>query len=199
METQGKGARRERPMGEYAQYGLRRIKIGTCGNMYYLRADQRYEVYALSGNVDPARAADLAVIRFRFPFPDEDHVKPGEFDRYDRVIGLYGVAVPADVEHDQVQFVTQPGYLVSLPCPESAAGKTSGLTFHRNGHPGPVQFGQQALRDGKWVLIGRCGGCHASYRYATLADVEPVVVVLRQMADRKYEDETGRAFYHLVA
>jgi hypothetical protein len=95
-------------MGEFARYGGERIKIGTCENMYYLRADQRFRVAALCGNVDPVR--DAPHLRFRFPFPDEDHVAPGAFDRYDRAIGLYGVDVPTDIEHGSVQFTAHTGY-----------------------------------------------------------------------------------------
>ena len=140
-------------MGEYAMYGDARVKIGTCEDMYYLRADQRYRVGPLEGNVNPTNARDLEVIRFRFPWPDEDHIEPGAFERYDRVLGLYGVEVPADLEHGRVQFVAHAGYNVMLPCPESAEAKASGLSFARNGHPGPVQFGQQGFRNGLWVLI----------------------------------------------
>jgi hypothetical protein len=64
-------------MGEYGTYLGNNIKIGTCEDMYYLRADQRHLVKA-------AALHDLTDIRFRFPFPDEDHRQPGDFDDYDR-------------------------------------------------------------------------------------------------------------------
>jgi hypothetical protein len=183
-------------MGEYASYAGQRVKIGTCENMYYLRADQRHRVGALSGNVDPVK--DAPEIRFRFPFPDEDHVEPGAFDRYDRTVGLHGIEVPTEVEHGTVQFVA-PGYNVCLPCPESAAGKASGLRIHRNGHPGTVQISQQRRVNQQWVLIARCGGCDYPYRYPTLAEVEPVLVCLRSYADREPEGSSARAFYHAMA
>lgn len=181
-------------MGEYATYNGHEAKIGTCEDMFYLRADQRWSVSPRGGNVDPVR--DAGEIRFRFPWPDEDSVEPGAFERYDRVLGLYGIEVPADVEHGPVQFVAHAGYNVCLPCPESAAGKASGLTFHRNGYPGAVQVIQQRLVAGRLALIARCGGCHYPYRYETLAEVEPVVVAVRSEADRRPE---LRAFYHAVA
>ena len=65
-------------MGEYAKFQGQSIKIGTCENMYYLRADQAAMVQPESGNVDPIR--DRESLRFRFPFPDEDNVLPGEFE-----------------------------------------------------------------------------------------------------------------------
>lgn len=189
-------------MGEYAISGGKEIKIGTCEDMYYLRADQRYAVRALSGNVDPASTADLKTIRFRFPWPDEDGQAPGSFERYDRALGLYGIDVPTDVEHGNVQFVASAGFLVSLPCPESAAGKAFSDTFriHRNGYPGPVQIVQTALRGGRWVLVARCGGCHYPYRYDTRQDVEPVIVAIRAEADQATRTDPGRSrWLHTVA
>lgn len=65
-------------------YGNKQIKIGTCANMYYLRADQRHLVRAiLPHNVDPSGPYAEA-LRFRFPFPDEDGIAPGAFEDYDR-------------------------------------------------------------------------------------------------------------------
>lgn len=183
-------------MGEYASYGGQRVKIGTCENMYYLRADQRHRVGALSGNVNPIK--DKGEIRFRFPFPDEDNIEPGAFERYDRTLGLHGVLPPDEVKHGRPQFVTN-GYNVCLPCPESAEGKASGLQFHRNGHPGTVLISQQRYVNGLWVLIARCGGCHYPYRYETLSEVEPVVVALRQQADHEPEGSSARSYLHTVA
>ena len=48
-----------------------RIKIGTCQNLYYLRYDQRDEVYYDRPFTDMC---------FRLPLPDEDKHKPGEFE-----------------------------------------------------------------------------------------------------------------------
>lgn len=55
-------------MGEYAMYGGHQIKIGTCEDMYYLRADQAQRVRPERGSVDPFRQAPE--IRFRFPWPE---------------------------------------------------------------------------------------------------------------------------------
>ena len=57
-------------MGEFAIYRGDRIKVGTCEEMYYLRADQRSLISGYSFD-----AGD----RFRFPFPDEDTIEPGQF------------------------------------------------------------------------------------------------------------------------
>lgn len=76
-------------MGEYA---IRKsdnveIKIGTCEEMYYLRFEDRFAVTHKPGNVDPV--ADAGELRFRLPFPDEDDLKPGEYQDYNRGLRLY--------------------------------------------------------------------------------------------------------------
>lgn len=108
-------------MGEYAKWNGQEIKIGTCENMYYLRADQAHRVQRLEGNVDPVR--DAAALRFRFPWPDEDGKDPGDDHGkgYERAVTLRGLSVPDGVEHSIVQFVASAGYNVCLPCPESGA------------------------------------------------------------------------------
>lgn len=54
-------------MGEYATFRGQSVKIGTCEDMYYLRADQAHLVKPTRGSCDP-RAADVQrAIRFRFP------------------------------------------------------------------------------------------------------------------------------------
>lgn len=183
-------------MGEYANYKGEHIKIGTCEDMYYLRADQRHliEGYKFSDEM-------LAACRFRFPFPDEDHIEPGQFDVYDRGVSLYGVDIPDEVTHYKVQFVARVGFNVMLPCPLSKEGKESGLKMHANGFAGPVKIVQQALRNGVWVTICRCGACDTTYRLPTMAEAEPVIVALRSSADHyEREGDAHRAkWYHTIA
>jgi hypothetical protein len=105
-------------MGEYAKYNGERIKIGTCEDMYYLRYDQRFLVFPESGNVNPRAKDELKVIRFRFPFPEEDNVEPGTFEDPFKFIRIDDVQANADVDHQLVQFTASNGYVVSLPCPE---------------------------------------------------------------------------------
>ena len=147
-------------MGEYATFKGKQIKIGTCEDMYYLRADHASSVTAKDrSETNPIACADS--IRFRFPFPDEDAIEPGAFDDYGRAIYLHGLEVPEGVEHSSVQFSAQAGYLVSLPCPES--GKCP-VPFARNGFAGNVGITQQRVVNDKLVLILRCGGCGAKWR-----------------------------------
>jgi hypothetical protein len=75
-------------MGEYAirKSDGAHIKIGTCEDMYYLRYEDRDKVRPLPNNVDPVKYA--SELRFRLPFPDEDHVKPGDYEDFNRGVRL---------------------------------------------------------------------------------------------------------------
>lgn len=150
-------------MGEYGHViAGGNVKLGTCENMYYLRADQRSSISGYEFALD--------VQRFRFPFPDEDTIAPGCFDDFDRSLRIPGDwSPPADFDHDgSVQFSAPPGYLLSLPCPESAAFAEAfpafaeafpELRMHRNGWDGGYGVIQTALRDGEWRVIVVCRSC----------------------------------------
>lgn len=180
-------------MGEYAT--LRRngenIKIGTCEDMYYLRHNQRNQVTAELGSVDPNNPATASELRFRFPWPDEDALEAGDDGpghRYHRGVYVPGATVPAGgVEHYTVQFKADAGYLVSLPCPEGQPDAIPGLTIHRNGFSGAVHLvSQKPTPDGTTLrAIFRCGGCGVMWRAETWADAEPYVVALRAEADSR--------------
>ena len=197
-------------MGEYASYGRGRVKIGTCEDMYYLRADQAHLVAGESGSVDPSRVDDRAVIRFRFPWPDEDGIAPGAFEDYGRALWLHGVELPGvEFEHDQVQFTAAPGYLVSLPCPESDEGRVFSELFpvHRNGFRGNIGVCQQAYRAGVLAVICRCA-CGAVFNLPTLELAAPIVAGFRENAERDRRDarlrdggeaETAGKFFDAIA
>lgn len=172
-------------MGEYARYRGEEIKIGTCENMYYLRADHAHLVEALHGNVDPVK--DAGEIRFRFPFPEEDELEPGQFDDAFRKHTVRGFGVPAEweFEHYSVQFRADAGYLVSLPCPEGPNGDSPEYRIARNGFQGAVHIVQQRLWEGRMVTVCECGGCRAKFRLETLEMAEPVIVALRSEADEQ--------------
>lgn len=157
-------------MGEYAKHNGRRIKIGTCEDMLYLRADQAHLTTTEPGNIDPV--TDAESIRFRFPFPDEDDKAPGEFEDPFRSVGFYDISAPNEVKHHTRQF-TAPGYVVSLPCPETAEGLK--LKPWRNGNPGPVRISQQKVFNGMLILICECGGCGAKWRCETLEMAQPLI------------------------
>jgi hypothetical protein len=183
-------------MGEYAQYNGQEIKIGTCESMYYLRADQAHLVTPLPGNVDPVRDRDG--IRFRFPFPDEDQIAPGEFEDYERALVVAGITAP-DIEHYTRQFKADGGYLVSLPCPEAgdrgvltlASGRESAYRVHRNGWEfgaGVVALIQQRYWEGRLVAVCKCVACGAAYRMPELPDAQPLIDALHAMAAKAAGD-----------
>lgn len=200
-------------MGEYAirKSDGAEIKIGTCENMYYLRADQIHLVAAKSGSLDPAQQRHS--IRFRFPFPAEDGIEPGEFEPF------HGLRVyadhPAEVEHGLVQFRADNGYLCMLPCPESAAytddpgiraysrrlADNPAVGVALNGYGGALEIVQQRFIGEQLVTICKCKGCGSLYRLETLEDAQPILDGLAQMArderNRYDHHETG-TFSHLA-
>ncbi len=73
-------------MGEYAKFNGHEIKIGTCECMYFLRYEDRNKVEQLPNSLDPATQKNLF---WRLPFPDEDHIQPGNYDDFNRGVRLY--------------------------------------------------------------------------------------------------------------
>lgn len=193
-------------MGEYADYGGESIKIGTCEDMYYLRFDQRHQVAAQSGSVDPY-GKERFELRFRFPWPEEDKIEPGGFENYCKSLAVpMGSDLPVpEFEHYSVQFKATAGYLISLPCPESLPDlEFHGVKIGRNGFRGKVLICQQKpLKTGGLALICECGGCGSKYRLEEWSDAEPIVVALRSYADRcglpGREDASRAEYYHAIA
>lgn len=182
-------------MGEYAKHLGQQVKIGTCSDMYYLRADQRHQVSPEPNSVDPT----MPGLRFRFPWPDEDHIEPGGgfyYDKdYGRAVWIPGAKTPEGIEHGTVQFRADAGYLVSLPCPEGEAHPHD-LTVHRNGFRGAVRLAQQKLlEDGRLVPVCECGGCGYKWRVEERADIEALAMLCRSEADRR----EGSAFWNTIA
>lgn len=171
-------------MGEYAKYHGQEIKIGTCEQMYYLRADQVELIQAIPHIVNPKLRSEAEQIRFRFPFPDEDGIEPGSFSDYDRAFPVWGIEPPESVEHSFLQFTRNypesGGILLSTPCPRSKEAKAAGLKFHYNGYSGPVGIHSQRLVNGELRLVLRCMDCGALWREDTLEDCKPVLKALEE-------------------
>lgn len=185
-------------MGEYAtrKRDGERVKIGTCESMYYLRFEQADQVDPEPGNVDPVK--DAPGLRFRFPFPDEDGTRPGEFDRYNRGIPIDGLEAGPEVRHEGAHF-TAPGYQMTLPCPEGP-GFPSSLPLRRNGLPGQVVLTAHRYRPelGRLVPVFRCGGCGAMWREEDPAELDRITVLIRNTAD-KCREEADAKYWHTVA
>jgi hypothetical protein len=202
-------------MGEYAKYSGREVKIGTCEDMYYLRYDQRHLVERVSGSVDVISLAH--VLRFRFPWPDEDHVSPcgDEFhdNGFSRTIAVPGndIVLP-DFDHFSVQFTARAGYLIGLPCPEAGAAYWEGLgtvrgSIHRNGFsgkvhlcaqkPAPMEVNQDVADREVWIIV-QCGGCGAMCRLEKWAG-EAQAVALAFMEEAARRDNGRPDFYIKIA
>lgn len=176
-------------MGEYAtrKSDGQTIKIGTMEEMYYLRADQLHLIEPQRGNYDPRQRKIAENLRFRFPFPWEDKLAPGGEMDHDASLPVRGADLPEEFDHSTIQFRSQRGILVSLPCPESKEGRESGLKFHYNGYAGKLHIVQQRLIGDQLALVCKCGSCGAKFRLPTLNDAQPIVDALLKEADQKEE------------
>lgn len=189
-------------MGEYALYQGYRIKIGTCEDMYYLRADQAHLVTPVSGSLDPVKEAEQ--IRFRFPFPDEDRIEPGRFGNYARALGLHDVDY-GPAEHRRVQWTSNGtgaagrGALTMTPCPLSSDWP-EGLKAMYNGFSGNVQIRQQRLIEGALWLVCECGICGAAYRVPP-GDLDPIIDKLAAEArlHDAHDDPTRADYYREIS
>lgn len=100
-------------MGEYAEYNGEMVKIGTCESMYYLRHEDREKVNPVEGSLDPRTCHNLF---WRLPFPDEDNVTPGDYERFDRGVPL-GVAFEGPAEPEGIIQLTHAcGLMINYPC-----------------------------------------------------------------------------------
>lgn len=178
-------------MGEYANFNGERIKIGTCEDLYYLRADQRRLVSGGDLGSSPERYF-VDGIRFRFPFPDEDELEPGRFEDYDRGERIPGGwTIPDDYEHDGgVQFHAEPGYLLYLPCPESPNfPEAIAPKLGRNGWHGGYAVKQQRMIDGELWTVVACLSCGSKWRLPR-DEAEAVAVAFRDEVDRLEQQRT---------
>jgi hypothetical protein len=153
-------------MGEYANTNDgRRIKVGTCEDLYYLRRDQLHTL-SPEGQREYGRAD---IYRTRFPFPDEDDLPAGGFDDYGRGLLLPFTTAADDPwaqapgQHDTLYHACNVrgsyNVNVALPCPASGLGASSPI----NGFPVEI-IQQKALASGEVALVLRCGWCHSAYR-----------------------------------
>lgn len=127
-------------MGEYAirKSDRQKIKIGTCSNMYYLRWEDRAKVIHIPGNLD---AQDTECLFWRLPYPDEDHLRPGDYTDAFRGVRLYkkvgdyyrDLEIPA-MEPGTIQLRHDSGLLVNVPCYHGAKlPEAEGIRFFWNG------------------------------------------------------------------
>lgn len=158
-------------MGEYAMHQGQEIKIGTCEDMLYLRWEDRYQVQPLRGNVDPGVDTGL---RFRLPFPDEDHLSPGYYTDAFRGQRLYNGAgdwlgVPEmETKPGMMQIHHQAsGLLLNLPCFHGMRlpdlGPDVRVFQHGGGHAFELTS-VKAMGDGTVVPVVTCRHCRSAWR-----------------------------------
>jgi hypothetical protein len=177
------------------------IKIGTCDNMYYLRYEDRNNVTPLSGNVNPAKDKGL---RFRLPFPDEDHVAIGEYEDHTRgyrlskqtvIKGEYseytawvGFEFPDSeaVQPGIIQLSHTSGLLINVPChhgkklPDVAGGEIKAFWNGKDNHQIELKF-VKACEDGVMRPVIGCKYCREMW-LVDWADIRDYVQA--EMLDR---------------
>jgi hypothetical protein len=166
-------------MGEYARYNGQTVKIGTCNSMYYLRWDDRQEVTPIPGNVDPVN--EPAGLFFRLPFPDEDHLEPGDTgtENFDRGIRLYRVAgetpygqpiyedfAPEDLEPGTVQLSHALGLLLNIPCYHGLKlPEIDGCRAFWNGHRTHLELVRVKETDQGLRPVVKCRACQKTWTF----------------------------------
>lgn len=186
-------------MGEYTASGL---KMGTCEELMYLRASQRFGIRPAPGSVDPSSAAGERTSLFRFPWPDEDGTSVGAFDPPDRTLPVLGYAMPAEgIEHGHVT-LNGKGLSLTMPCPLGGAGHAivqglSALRFRRT-VGAEVELQYQRVMDGALWSVCQCIGCGRAFRLPP-EEGEALAVAIRSHADVIPEDGEKVAWLHAVA
>lgn len=107
-------------MGEYIDYKGQNTKLGTCEDLYYARLDQ-----LKAAGVDQYINPDYG-FRYRFPFPEEDNLDIGEFDKFNKshVIKLaFADYALVDIDHRTISHACNANgsynVNVMIPCPQS--------------------------------------------------------------------------------
>lgn len=142
-------------MGEHAKYDGETIKIGTCENLYGVRAEQRH--WLTESSIDFEDPEVLREVRFRFPFPDEDEVPPGHefWERgFDRGVVLHDCSAPEGVSH---------------------RGNCS--------KPNRIEIVQQKIVGEQALLIGRCPECSSRFNFPNLEYIVPVLEACKGMTE----------------
>jgi hypothetical protein len=164
-------------MGENATYNGQQIKIGTCENMYYLRYSDIGKIQSLSGNVDVHDQKTVNQLRFRLPFPDEDHIAPGRYEPF-RGATLHGYSDKETAETPGiVQLNSKSGMLVNIACyhGEKLPENTKESQFFWNGKGPAYELTFLKFIDGKCFGVYSCVDCNQSFR-APLKELLPFMV-----------------------
>jgi hypothetical protein len=172
-------------MGEYIKLkNGHEFKAGTCENMYYMTYKQGQEIKSMINDARSSiHASDLDsfdVFRYRFPFPDEANMQPGNFDNAFRA-EMFPIpqSILNGIEHNEV-LVKMSGNFhhkaepvgVYVPCPQGINEIGLKRIFWDNNHKAGnfyVAIAQQkpvTTEEGRkelW-LVCQCPYCDAAFR-----------------------------------
>lgn len=167
-------------MGEYAERESDRqeIKIGTCESMYYLRYSDRNKVRGIKNSLDPNDEKTINVLRWRLPFPDEDEVRPGDYENHARGATLCNFSDPSTAEdHGILQLHSKTGLLVNIACyhGEKKPKDTKEVQFHWNGKGHNYELRHLKFIDGVVFGVYSCVECDRSWR-APLKELLPFMI-----------------------
>ena len=164
-------------MGEYAYNSTgERIKIGTCESMYYLRFEDRRKVRPDTGSVDPATTKGLF---FRLPFPDEDHVPPGNYEPFDRGALLARDFSVEGIEPGNIQLKHECGLLTNVPCHHGIKLPNLGeaRTFWNGKSPYFWELcALKSIRDDTVMPVFRCRYCRKMYSTTEWHEIAPHIM-----------------------
>lgn len=161
-------------MGEYATYNGQKIKIGTCENMYYLRYSDREKIRALSGNVDVNNQKTVNQLRFRLPYPDEDHIRPGNYEPFRKEEPTLYNYEPGNDNAGVLQVTTKYGMVLNVPCfhGEKLPENTGDIKPFWNGKSSAYRLKWLKFIDGIPYGVYGCVECCEEWR-APLSELIP--------------------------
>lgn len=153
-------------MGEYLTIAGKSVKIGTCENMYYatFRQLKNCKAKGINEYLNPENG-----YRYRFPFPDEDGRKLGDYENYDRGV-LFQVPRSTGVEicHDTIFLRTDnfsrgtnnpPAVGFRVPCVQSDKFPVEKFDWDKTSERVIFEVVQQKQVDGQLWTIVRCPYC----------------------------------------
>ena len=153
------------------------IKIGTCETMYYLRFEDK-------NKVTPDKNSGFGWF-WRIPFPDEDHILPGDYKNHQRGYRLYQsrkhgcddfVDESTVNEPGIIQLHHESGLLLNVLCyhghklPET----TGDMKAFWNGKSWNFELVHIREDNGNLFPVVWCRHCHKMWRY-DWSDVMPYV------------------------
>lgn len=186
-------------MGEYAirKSDNEEIKIGTCEMMYYLRYEDRHKVSPRPdrNDTDPSTFENVF---WRLPFPDEDHVLPGDYENHGRAERLYtkddccATALTAELTSNDgiIQLHHESGLLLNVPCTHGRElPDTTGTSIKSfwNGKSWFFELAHLKNTEEGILPVIHCRFCRSMWRF-TWAEVMPYLHGELKTRLQKYAD-----------